>query len=327
MPRNPITADERDFIHECLSVDRAVSFAVVARELDRHRSTISREVARNGGRHAYRPSTAGDAATARRRRPKSSILSIEGTLRDVVIELLGEGFSPVATAALCAREDGPGTVCAETIYQAVYDGTLGLKATECLRSRRPRRKKRRAAASSRASALGPNVVPISERPAEALNGAPGHWEGDLIIGARNQSAALTLVERSSGFQLVYALPYGYQADLVIATLVRWVQTIPAEMCESLTWDRGSEMAHWEVLTSGWGLPVYFCDPHAPWQRPKNENSNRQLRFWFPKGTDLRDYSQADYDQACAVLNAQPRRQYGLQSAGERYAASLACSDR
>ena len=122
MPRNPITADERDFIHECLSVDRAVSFAVVARELDRHRSTISREVARNGGRHAYRPSTAGDAATARRRRPKSSILSIEGTLRDVVIELLGEGFSPVATAALCAREDGPGTVCAETIYQARPQG-------------------------------------------------------------------------------------------------------------------------------------------------------------------------------------------------------------
>ena len=112
---------------------------------------------------------------------------------------------------------------------------------------------------------GPNVVPISERPAEVDKGASGHWEGDLIIGARNQSSALTLVERSSGFQLVDALPNGYQADLVIPTLVRWVQTTPAEMCESLTWDRGSEMAHWQVLTKGWGLPVFFCDPHAPWQ--------------------------------------------------------------
>ena len=327
MPRNPIASDERDFIHECLSVDSEVAYAEIARELERDRSSISREVTRNGGRHAYRPSTAGDAATVRRRRPKTPVLSLEGALRYKVIELLGEGFSPVATAALCGRQPCLGTVSAETIYQSVYDGTLCLKATACLRSRRPRRKKRRATASPRASALGPNVVPISERPAEASEGAPGHWEGDLIIGARNQSAALTLVERSSGFQLVYALPNGYQADLVIATLVRWVEETPAEMCESLTWDRGSEMAHWEVLTNGWGLPVFFCNPHAPWERPKNENSNRQLRFWFPKGTDLRDYSQADYDRACAVLNSQPRRQYGLQSAGERYAEALACTDR
>ena len=177
------------------------------------------------------------------------------------------------------------------------------------------------------SILGPNVVPISKRSAEANQGAPGQWEGDLIIGAHSQSAALTLVERSTNFQIVYALPNGYQADRVIDALVRWVQTTPAEMCESLTWDRGSEIAHWQVLTNGWRLPVFFCNPHAPWERPKNENSNRQLRFWFPKGIDLRTYSQADYDQACAVLNSQPRRQYGLQSAGERYAASLACSDR
>ena len=157
--------------------------------------------------------------------------------------------------------------------------------------------------------------------------AIGHWEGELIIGARNQSAALTLVERSAGLQLAYQLPNDYQADRVIEVLVRWLQDTPAEMCQSLTWDRGTEMAHWEVLANGWGLPVFFCDPHAPWQRPKNENSNRQLRFWFPKGTDLRDYSQADYDHACGVLNAQPRRQYGLQSAGERYAGALACADR
>ena len=106
-----------------------------------------------------------------------------------------------------------------------------------------------------------------------------------------------------------------------------VTAVPIQRGVQQTWDRGTEMAHWEVLTNGWGLPVFFCDPHSPWQRPKNENSNRQLRFWFPKGTDLRDYSQDDYDHACGVLNAQPRRQYGLQSAGERYAEALACTDR
>ena len=160
-----------------------------------------------------------------------------------------------------------------TIYQSIYDGTLGLKATECLRSSRARRKRRGASTSSMASPLGPNVVPISKRPAEAVEGAPGHSEGDMIIGARNQSAALTLVERSTGLQLVYALPNGYQAELVIATQVRSVKSTPAAMCQLLTWDRGSEMAHWEVLTGGWGLPVIHCDPHAPWQHPKNQNSN------------------------------------------------------
>ena len=194
MPLHALTANERDYIHECLSIDVVAVFAEIARELERDRSTISREVARNGGRHSYRPSTADDAAAVRRRRPKTPILSVESTLRDKVIELVSTGFSPVATAALCAGEADLGAVCAETIYQGVYDGTLGLKATACLRSRRPRRKKRRTAASPRASALGPNVVPISERPSEALEGAPDHWEGDLIIGAHNQSAALTLVE-------------------------------------------------------------------------------------------------------------------------------------
>ena len=327
MPRHAITAEERDHIHECLSADRDVAYAYIAREIERARSTISREVTRNGGRDAYRPSTAGDAAEARRRRPKTPVLAVEGPLRTMVIGLVSKGFSPVATAALCDREPDLTGVCAETIYKGVYDGTLGLKATECLRFRRPRRKKRKETASTKPSTLGPNVVPISERPAEANEGAIGHWEGDLIIGARNQSAALTLVERSSGLQIAYQLPNGYQANRVIEVLVRWLQDTPAELCQSLTWDRGTEMAHWEVLTNGWGLPVFFCDPHSPWQRPKNENSNRQLRFWFPKGTDLRDYSQDDYDHACGVLNAQPRRQYGLQSAGERYAEALACTDR
>lgn len=219
MPRHAITAEERDCIHECLSADRDVAYAYIARELERARSTISREVTRNGGRNEYRPPTAGDAAEARRRRPKTPVLAVEGPLRTMVIGLVSKGFSPVATAALCDREPDLTGVCAETIYKGVYDGTLGLKATECLRFRRPRRKKRKESASTKPSTLGPNVVSISERPAEANEGAIGHWEGDLIIGARNQSAALTLVERSSGLQIAYQLPNGYQANRVIEVLV------------------------------------------------------------------------------------------------------------
>ncbi|MEZ5381610.1 MAG: IS30 family transposase [Microthrixaceae bacterium] len=314
-------------MHECLSVDRLIPFAGIARELERDRSTISREVTRNGGRHTYRPSTAGHGAATRRRRPKVPLLALDSPLRTRVVGLVSKGFSPVATAALCGRHGGEGTVCAETIYRALYDGSLGLKPGDCLRSRRRRRKRRNRGEKAKSPVLGQNVVSIADRPKEVDAREPGHWEGDLIIGARNQSAALTLVERSSGLQLVYALPNGYQSDLVVATLQRWVETTPAAMCASLTWDRGSEMAEWEWLTRGWGLAVFFCDPHAPWQRPMNENSNRQLRFWFPKGADLRAFSQADYDQACAVLNAQPRRMHGLQSAAERYAENLACVDR
>lgn len=107
----------------------------------------------------------------------------------------------------------------------------------------------------------------------------------------------------------------------------WVEHTPAAMCRSLAWDRGSEMAGWETLKTGWNLPVYFCDPHSPWQRPKNENSNRQLRFWLPKGTDLAAYTHAEYDQAFAILNGQPRRQYDGQTAAERCAANQACADR
>ena len=172
MQRNPLAANERDFVHERMSADRAVASSEIARELGRYPSTISREVTRNGGRHDYRPSTAGDAAEERRRRPKIPVLAVEGPLRTMVVGLVSKGFSPVATAALCDREPDLTGVCAETIYKGVYDGTLGLKATECLRFRRPRRKKRKETASTKPSTLGPNVVPISERGTAA-------WSGDI----------------------------------------------------------------------------------------------------------------------------------------------------
>ena len=326
MPARPLTAEERDTIFAMIRENPHVTFAEIARRTCRHRSTISREVTRHGGKVLYRPATAGVATHAKRRRPKTPKLAGPSTLVDTVRRLISEGNSPWATAALCRRDPALPPVCAETIYRSIYDGTLDLRPDQCLRSKRRRRKPRNREISSKPSCLGANVVGIAERPEFAGDGLVGQWEGDLIIGARNRSAAITLVEMSSGFQIVYGLGKGYNAALVAEQLAAWVQATPAAMCRSLTWDRGSEMAGWEALRDGWGLPVYFCDPRSPWQRPKNENSNRQLRFWFPKGTDLSLHSQADFDRACRVLNGQPRRQYQGQTAYERYTLNQTCVD-
>ncbi len=323
----PLDGIEREEIFAFVTRKPSASFAEIGRHVGRCRSTISREVTRNGGRAAYRPGAATNRAAAQRRRPKPGRLGTDNRLRARVIELVKAGNSPWATAMLCARDTTLGRVCHETIYQRIYDGTLGVKPDDCLRSKRRRRKHRNRGVASKASCLGANVVGIAERPDLTGDKSRGSWEGDLIIGARNRSAAITLVEMSSGYQIVYRLGTSYTAERVAEQLARWIETTPAVICRSLTWDRGSEMAGWETLRDGWNLPVYFCDPHSPWQRPKNENSNRQLRFWFPKGTDLARYTQAEFDNACTVLNGQPRRQYNGQTAAERYATNQACTDR
>ena len=147
----------------------------------------------------------------------------------------------------------------------------------------------------------------------------GHWEGDLIIGARNASALITLNERVSRTQMVLNLPAGYRAEATAERLDRWVADMPHGVLRSLTWDRGSEMAHWQDLAIGWGVDVYFADAHSPWQRGQNENGNRQLRFWLPKGTDLRVHAQADLDGICHVLNTQPRKSLAWKSPNDVYA--------
>jgi IS30 family transposase len=284
-------------------------------------------VTRHGGKTLYRPATANITAREKQRRPKTPKLVGPSALADAVRARISEGNSPWATAQLCRRDPTLAPVCAETIYRAIYNGTLDLKPEQCLRSRRRRRKPRQRGISPKPSNLGANVVGIADRPVFTGDGLVGQWEGDLIIGARNKSAAITLVEMSSGFQVVYGLGKDYNAERVAEQLAAWLQSTPAVMCRSLTWDRGSEMAGWEALTDGWDLPVYFCNPHSPWQRPKNENNNRQLRFWLPKGSDLSQYSQGDFDGACRVLNGEPRRQYHGQTAQERYALNQACVDR
>ncbi len=269
----------------------------------RHRSTVQREVDRNGGRSAYRAGAA-QARAVRLRPCRIAKLISDPALAADVRARLKAGFSPAAIAHLL---HGAST---ETIYQGVYSGVLGVKACDVLRSRRHRRRRRNAADHRAPSHLLGAFTSIHDRPPAFDERAEfGHWEGDLIIGARNASAL--------------DLPGGYTAERVADRLGGWAATMPHDVLRSITWDRGSEMAHWSGLTLEWGADVYFADAHSPWQRGQNENGNRQLRYWLPKGTDLRSHSQADLDTICDVLNTQPRRSLGWKSPNDMYAAHAA----
>jgi IS30 family transposase len=210
-------------------------------------------------------------------------------------------------------------VCAETIYQAIYQHRLGLTPGDVLRTRRRCRRARTGRTPRTDRVLGPNISKIADRP--DTGNEPGHYEGDLIIGARNATAAITLVERSSGFVTALALADGYDAVNVANTLSDWIRATPSVLCRSVTWDRGREMANWEALVDAWGVDIWFADPHSPWQRPRNECANRQLRYWFPKSTSLA-LPQSDFDHACRVLNNQPRRQHHGRTAAEVHDAAL-----
>lgn len=263
-----------------------------------HRTTVQREVDRNGGREFYTAADAQGRALGCRSRPRVGCLAAGSELAGAVTAELRLGFSP-AGVAVRLRNAGTGRVCAETIYRAVYGGVLDVKAVQCLRSRRPRRRPRRdATAPAKANMLGEITLVHQRCQGAAEHSEPGHWEGDLIIGTRNASAAITLVERQTRTTAILALPNGYESDLVTGALLEFFKDVPAELCRSLTWDQGREMATWRILDLWSGLPVYFCDPHSPWQRPTNENTNRLIRYWHPKGTELDKNSQADYDRTC-----------------------------
>ena len=310
---------EREEIRAELSANPAVPFAVIARRLGRCRSTISREIDRNGGRDNYRAGTADVRATLCRSRPKEPKLVADLDLRSSVTSLLKAGHSPVS-AAIAATRSGIGPICAETIYIAVYAGRLDIEAIACLRSRRPRRRRRnRGPANAGTHVLG-GFTPIAERPDHIGDRSQfGHWEGDLIIGARNASAILTLNERLSRTSMMLALADGYTADAVDTALDSWAATLPAHELISVTWDRGSEMARWEDLWAAWGVDIYFCEPHSPWQRGANEQTNGVLRYWLPKSTDLAVHTQDDLDAICATLNNLHRRSLDGDTAAQRYA--------
>jgi IS30 family transposase len=321
---------------EEIAVDRAAGQSVraIAAALGRSPSTVSRELARNSGPRGYRAVAAQRRAEARAQRPKCAKLAASERLRELVAGRLRMRWSPEQIAATLKAEfpaQPEMWVSHETIYQAIYvqgRGALRRELATCLRTGRALRKPRRQAAgrTGRQNKI-PDMVMISERPAQAADRAvPGHWEGDLIIGAGNHSAIGTLVERTTRFVMLLHLPHGYDAPAVAAAMTAAMGTLPAQLRRSLTWDQGREMADHAQVTMATGLAIYFCDPHSPWQRGSNENTNGLLRQYFPKGTNLAAHSKAHLAAVAAELNARPRKTLSWQTPAQALNRLLSTPD-
>ena len=294
------------------------SIRLIAGRLGRSPSTVSRELRRNAGcsGQAYRATTAHALAYERAGRPKPSKLATNLALRRKVEDDLQRRYSPEQIVGRLRREfpdDPEMRVSTETIYQSLYvqsRGALRRDLTRCLRTGRALRRPCRQA-SQRKNRI-PDMINISERPAEADDRAvPGHWEGDLIIGKNNATAIGTLVERTTGYTMLVHLPDGYKPEQVRDALASKIQTIPEILRASLTWDQGPEMRDWKQVSVAADIDIYFCDPHAPWQRATNENTNGLLRQYFPKGTDLSIHSPVDLDWVATELNDRPRKRLGF----------------
>ncbi|WP_374209557.1 IS30 family transposase [Microbacterium sp. HD4P20] len=297
------------------------SIRAIARRIGRAPSTISRELARNSLKGRYRASSAQIAAHHRASRPKRAKLATNLRLRVRVEQDLAQRRSPEQIAGRLRREfpdDPEMRVSAETIYQSLYvqsRGALKQELTRCLRTGRALRHPSRKA-GQRKNRI-PNMVNIVQRPAEIEDRAvPGHWEGDLIIGARNQSAIGTLVERSSNYTMLVPLADGYKPEQVAPALARKIQQLPQQLRGTLAWDQGPEMRDWEQVRIDTGIEVFFCDPHSPWQRGINENTNGLLRQYFPKGTPLAGFDEAHLDAVAAELNDRPRKRLEFQTPNE-----------
>jgi IS30 family transposase len=294
------------------------SLRAIARRLDRPPSTISREVATNGGRRRYRACRADKAAVQRARRPKRSKLASCDRLRAVVEAKLKLRWSPAQISGWLVEEfadDPEMRVSHETIYLSLFvqsRGALRKELTRYLRSGHTTRRPRGHTVMNGQGQLRATLN-IRERPAEADDRAvPGHWEGDLLMGKRMHAMA-TLVERKTRFVMLIALPNGHAADVVADALAAKIAELPDQLRRSLTWDQGKEMAAHAQFSVKTGVPVYFCDPRSPWQRGSNENTNGLLRQYFPKRTEIAHFTQADLDDVAAELNGRPRQTLGWRS--------------
>lgn len=318
MPGLPLSLYEREEIGVMLIRERDVGWAVIARRVGRHATTIAREVTGRGGRDGYRPALAQQAAQTALARPRCPMLAQPTTVSARVAEELKAGRSPYAIWADLDAEQVAGRPCVETIYTAVYNGTMGVKARECLRTRRPRRRSRQDRHPNKRAGL-PN---IGSRP-DSVNDRtePGHWEVDQIIGKANGSSMIWLTERVTKYSIPIVMPCGYTAEQVLAGLVEACEQIPAHLRRSFTFDQGSEWAEWELLAVTYQLDCWFCDPHSPWQRGQIEHHNRQVRFWFPRGTRLDIINQHDANQVAGLLNGQRRRSLNAHSPTMLYAAA------
>lgn len=305
-----LTFHEREQISRGLATNK--SLRAIAKELGRPPSTISREVARNNGAIRYRAVDADEKAWARSRRPKPCLLATRSNLCQVVASKLAMKWSPEQVSGWLKREfcgDPDMQISHETIYRSLFVQARGVLKKELvthLRSRRMMRRSKLSTTKGRPRGQIIDAISIRDRPAEVEDRAvPGHWEGDLISGSHNSHIA-TLVERHSRFT-VLARVAGKDTHSVIDALKREVLKIPESLRKSLTWDRGSEMAQHKSFTVATDVQVYFCDPQSPWQRGSNENTNRLLRQYLPKGTDLRGFTQEDLDQIALQLNERPRK--------------------
>jgi transposase, IS30 family len=309
-----------------LALEAGETFTEIGARLGRATSTISREVGGRAGRGSYAPLAAHRQACERARRPKATKLGSNSALCRRVVEDLEQLWSP---QQICTRlrtefpHEPEMWVSHETIYKSIYiqgRGELRRELARCLRTgRAQRRHQGRIDRGGRIS----DMVMISERPAEAEDRAvPGHWEGDLIIGKDGKSAIATLVERSTRYVLL-ARVTNQRAETVRKALIDRVATLPEHLWRSLTWDQGSEMAEHKLFTIETGIAVFFCDPHSPWQRGSNENTNGLLRQYFPKGTPLGGYTQEQLDAVAVQLNGRPRQTLNWQTPAERLTELIA----
>lgn len=313
---------DREVIHDMLS--QGASLRAIATTLQKNVSSISREIKRNSSPvSGYRPYGAHRSSVLRRPRPKPSKIQHCPRLKSFIKDGLRKRWSPEQISNKMVLEfpdDQDMRVCHETIYQALYfqsRGELRREVSTALRRGRTRRITRKNP-EERTSRFRDPMINISERPAEIEDRAvPGHYEGDLIMGASNQSAIGTLVERSTRYVMLVHLPGDHTAETVRDALIKTMMTLPAHLRGSLTWDQGVEMAKHKAFSIATDMDVYFCDPHSPWQRGSNENTNGLLRQYFPKGTDLSIYSPEDLEHVAQELNARPRKTLDWSTPAER----------
>ncbi len=317
--RSALSPLEREEISRGIAAGH--SMRKVARSIRRAPSTVSREIARNGGRARYRASAADQKAWDRARRPKRCRLAVCRPLRELVAKKLSLDWSPEQISGWLKRRypaNEEMNISHETIYRSLFVQARGVLKKELVAHLRTRRTMRRSKkASTRGQPRGQIVeaVSIRDRPPEIEDRAvPGHWEGDLLTGPNNTHIA-TLVERKSRFTMLVKVD-GKDTETVVRSLTREVRRLPAELRRSVTWDRGMEMAAHQKFKVSTDVEVYFCDPQSPWQRGSNENTNRLLRQYFPKGEDLSQWSQRDLNRVALKLNRRPRKTLDFRAPAE-----------
>ena len=324
--RLALTLAEREEISRAVVAGHSIR--AIAEQLGRAPSTVSREIKRNGGRECYRASQADQSAWDRGRRPKAGKLVENRLLARIVAGKLQLQWSPEQVAGWLKRiypDDPSRQVSHETIYRSLFiqaRGALKKELVEHLRRTRVMRRSRHHTMKTDNHGRISDTVSISERPASVADRAlPGHWEGDLLFGSKNSQIA-TLVERNTRYAILVKVS-GKDTQTVINALIKNARKLPDELYKSLTWDRGKEMADHKRFTLATHIQVYFCDPHNPWQRGTNENTNGLLRQYLPKGTDLSGYSQAKLNAVARRLNQRPRKTLDYETPAERFHQTVA----